>query len=393
MASRRRSRVLSRGKRKEAREYDGKKESSTGPQQYKDSPQYELLERARGNRENPLHKMVTVQEGPGYDITTFLNPDDLLNLQQTTTKTDDALSDTLGEEVEEGVLFKRFWEKEKLDEYYYSVPMRVVDVVNDQAGMVLYKILKSDVDAGSYDERARMSQDGGARFRQIGCLNWIKFGGRLFRIYDFPYTAPGLEDPVEFKLKNGAEDLKWKNTIRQRYRSEDTEWDQSLEAWEQQMREEADAKYKEIMDGKDDKKPIELRYIPYFHPNNEVTKEQFKNIYEDEILSDNYLDQQKRWVEGVFLGGMMPGNTVKIVELKSFTKKVEEAVNEMLKSTYECCSIACEKLIEGVQGCSIQGGKRKRTRRRRKKNRKKRTKKKARRRRRKSSKRRRRRKR
>ena len=378
-----------RAKSKERRSYPGM-ESTTAPQSVKDSPQYKLADQAKENKENPLHKMITVQEGPGYEITRFLNADALLNVQQLTTKTDVALSDSMSFDVENDVKFKREWEKNKLDEYFYSVPMKAK--VNDHPYpiWVLYKILKGHEDKDSYKEGARHAQHGGSQFRQIGCLNWITFGGKNFRIYDFPYTAPGLEEPVEFFYSDGTEDREWKNAIRRRYRCEGTEWDQALDVWPQVMQEEGGKLWNKIMEGKINYEQIEQRYLPYFNEGHEISKENFVKIYENEILSEYYLHQQKKWMKEVFLGEKMPGNTIKHVELKSPTQQVID----MIKDSYECCSNACEKLKEGVQGCSLQGGRRKRTRRRRKKNRKKRTKKKARRkRRRKSSKRRRRRKR
>jgi len=378
-----------REKSKKRRSKDGILiENTPAPQSVKDSPQYKLAENAKANRENPLHKMITTQEGPGYEITRFLNANTLLDLQQLTTKTEAALSDSMSFDVENDVKFKREWKKNKLDKYFYSVPMRTT--FDGQAVWVLYKILKGDEDKGSYKERARHAQHGGPQFRQIGCLNYIKFGGKKFRIYDFPYTAPGLEEPVGFFYNDGREDREWKNAIRRRYRSQDTGWDQALDVWPQAMQEEGGKLWNKIMEGKGKGEQIEQRYLPYFNEGNEISEDEFVKIYENEILSEYYLHQQKKWMKEVFLGEKMPGNTIQHVELKSTLRQVMD----MIKESYECCSSTCEKLKEGVEGCGIQGGRRKRTRRRRKKTRKKRTKKRARRKRRKkSSKRRRRRKR
>ena len=377
-----------RAKSRRRRTYQDKIESCVGPLKFKMSPEYKLLKEGFGNRDNPLHEIISVKEGPGYKITTYLDANDLLSLSQITTKTDVALSDSMSEEVEQDVLFKRFWEENKLDEYYYSVPM----VYNwpKEATRVLYKIKKTDVDEGSYKEDARHPQHSGAQYRQIGCLNYITFGGKNFRIYDFPYTAPGLEKPVEFKLKNGREDVTWKNLIRQRYRNRDTSWDEALTSWDEAIDEDAGVVYEQIMDGIKKKTPIEQRYCQFFPIGNEISKQEFKNIYENEILSEYYLDQQKRWVKDVFYMSVR-GEPIKHVELKSATQQVID----MLKGTYECCDRACKRITKSFQeSCILQGGRRKRTRRRRKKNRKKRTKKRARRkRRRKSTKRRRRRKR
>ena len=376
-----------RAKSRGSRSWKGHIESCTGPQVYKDSPQYQLAQKANENRENPLHKMLTTV-GPGYEITRYLNANTLLDVKLLTSKTEVALSDSMSFDVENDVKFKREWEKNELDDYFYSVPMKTT--IDGKAEWVLYKILKGDEDKGSYKERARHVQHGGPQFRQIGCLNWITFGGKIFRIYDFPYKAPGLEEPVEFFNSDGREDREWKNVIRRRYRCEGTEWDQALDAWPQAMQEEGGKLWNKIMEGKRNYEQIEQRYLPYFDEGNEISEEDFVKIYENEILSEYYLHQQKKWMKEVFLGEKMPGNTIKHVELKSTTRQVMD----MIKDSYECCSNACEKLKEGVQGCAIMGGRRKRTRRRRKKNHKKRTKKKARRkRRRKSSKRRRRRKR
>jgi hypothetical protein len=382
-ARKKRRRKLIKGRRT----WRGKDPCSTGPRRFKDSPEYRLAEKGRENEENPLHKILTVKDGPGVDIISFLPVDDLLNVQQTTTKTDVALSDTMSFDLENDVKFKRDWKTNKLDEYYYSVPMgREVD---GQTIMVLYKIRKTDVDTGSYKEGARHAQNAGACFRQIGCLNYIKFGGKNFRIYDFPYTAPVLE-PVKFILeKSKEEDVTWKNTIRQRYRNPGIAWEQSLDAWEQEISENAHTAYNDIKRQIKNRQPMENRYIKYFRSGEEVTEDQFKKIYEDEVLSECYLDQQKKWVREVFLGRKMPGGTITHIELKSNTQKIKD----MVAASHECCSDACEKLKDGAEGCAIMGGRRKRTRRRKKRNRKKRTKKKARRRRRKSSKRRRRRKR
>ena len=109
-----------RAKSKKDRSYKGKIESSTGPQEYKDSRQYKLAKKGEANRENPLHKLLTTLEGPGYEITRFLPVPELLDVRLLTTKTDTALSDSMSFDVENDVKFKREWEKNRLDTYLYG---------------------------------------------------------------------------------------------------------------------------------------------------------------------------------------------------------------------------------------------------------------------------------
>ena len=348
-------------------------ESGVGPESYKKSKEYTAAASIRKNKGNIFHQLMTVPEGPGNIIQSLLESPGAFNLSQATVQMEDKLSGIMDDKIKDDVLFKKFWEEKELDKYYYSVPMRVVNVINDQAEMILYKIRKSHVKPEFYNEGARHYQDAGMAERKIGCLNYIHYGGRSVRIYDFPYTVPTVENPVEL-------DEEWKTVLRRRYRN-------LPRTFQDEVYEEADEIYNKLKEGEEFWKDMAIQHIQKF--NEGVTQDQFREIIMKEKLSWCYVDEQKKWVRSVFYMKQR-GEPIKHVELKTFYDKFSDAFN----ASYECCSNACKKIEEGVQGCGIMGGRRKRTRRRRKKNRKKRTKKKARRRRRrKSSKRRRRRKR
>ncbi len=324
-----------------------------------------------------FEKLFEVVEGPARDLHKYLTTGDAKRLGETSTGLERSLAYVMDDLVRDDQVFKEFWEKHKLDKYYYSLPMYIsVPGDSSRRERILYKIKKTLVNL----EGPRHRQDVGYLDRQIGCLNTIKYGKKEMRIYDFPYPVPTIDSPAEL-------DDEWKRAIRHRWGGE--------EYYNQAAYQAADATHATIVDqiANEEAYRIEDRYQKYINKETGkfIGQEEFREIIMKEKLSWCYLDEQKRWVENVFYMDQDTTNPIKHVDLETMYDKFMDKV----MGSNECCNRVCNRFTNSFkESCGIQGGRRKRTRRRRKKNRKKRTKKKARRkRRRKSSKRRRRRKR
>jgi len=324
-----------------------------------------------------FEQLFGIPEGPTKIMLGMLGTPEIKILERVTVGLERSLNYVMDDLVRDDAVFKEFWEKRELDEYYYSLPMYIgVPGDDSRRERILYKIKKINVKP----EGPRHRQDVGQLARQIGCLNSIKYKDKEMRIYDFPYPVPTIEEPAEL-------DIEWERAIKARWGGE--------EDYNQAAYEAADATYTTIEEhiAKKETYKIEDRYmnILYDERGEIIGNEEFRKHIMKEKLSWCYLDEQKRWVREVFFMDHNTTNPIKHVELET----MYDMFKGMVMNSYECCDRLCKRVKDSFQGsCSIMGGRRKRTRRRRKKNRKKRTKKKARRkRRRRSSKRRRRRKR
>lgn len=313
------------------------------------------------NEENPLVKSMR----PGVIAEVLagcISPDDMLRMGEVSSALNDSTRDIYCEAIKRDLKFKEIWEENKLHEFFYTVPCW-----HEDKGRVIYKINKKEIKDGSYKARIRWpSNNGRGPPQNYGCLNNITYYRETFTIYDFVYTVPTVDSPIDL-------DQTWKRKIKHQYVSEGFEdWD----AEQQHLVEERYAELTKFLEKGERVPPAYIRFTKDETGTKLLEYDKIAEMMEKDRFNWCYIDEQKAWFKDIFVPYEEQGD---IVELKSLLNDVKDAL------------IGLAGL---ASSCSVQGGKRKRTRRRRKKNRKKRTKKKARRkRRRKSSKRRRRRKR
>ena len=348
MSSRQDKNIRKRAKSRERREH-----SKSMPRREKTAD-----EAFKTNEENPLVKMM--QEGLiAGALADCIPSDDMLRMGEVSSALNDSTRDIYCEAIKRDLKFKELWEEKKLHEFFYTVPCW-----QEGKGRVIYKINKKEIKDGSYQAGVRWpSSNGRGPPRNYGCLNNITYYGETFTIYDFVYTVPTVDSPIDL-------DQTWKRKIKHQYVSE------GFEDWDAEQEHLVKERYAELTKFLEDKERVPPAYIR-FTKDQTGTKlleyDKIAEMMEKDRFNWCYIDEQRAWFKDIF---EVYEKQKDIVELKSLLNDAKDA------------------LIGLVSSCSIQGGKRKRTRRRRKKNRKKRTKKKARRkRRRKSSKRRRRRKR
>jgi hypothetical protein len=287
----------------------------------------------------------------------YIPPQDMQEVGKASSALNDSTRDIYGEGIKRDLEFKKLWEKKKLHEFFYTVPCWL-----EGKGQVIYKINKKEIDVASYQAGLRRpSGNGRGPPQNYGCLNNITYYGKPFTIYDFVYTVPTVDSPIEL-------DQKWKQKIKDQYVSE------GFVNWEAEQKHLVEEKYAELTQFLQEGERVPPAYNRFAEDTTGrklLDENNIAQMMEKDRFNWCYIDEQMAWFNDVFL--LFERD---IVELTSLLNDAKNA------------------LIGLVSSCGIQGGKRKRTRRRRKKNRKKRTKKKARRkRRRKSSKRRRRRKR
>ncbi len=313
-------------------------------------------EAVKTNEENPLVKMM--QKGPIAEVLAdCIRSDDMVRVGKVSSALNDSTRDIYCEGIKRDLDFKIEWEKNKLHEFFYTVPCWHED------GRVIYKINKKEIEDGSYQaDRRRPSSNGRGPPQNYGCLNNITYYGKTFTIYDFVYTVPTVDSPIDL-------DQTWKQKIKLQYVSE------GFDDWDAEQQHLVDQRYAELTNFLEEGERVPPAYIR-FAKDKTGTKlleyDKIAKMMEKDRFNWCYIDEQKAWFKDVF---ELYERQKDIVELSSLLDDAKKALKGL------------------ASRCSIQGGRRKRTRRRRKKNRKKRTKKKARRRRRKSSKRRRRRKR
>jgi len=310
------------------------------------------------NEENPLVYMM--QPGTIAEVLAgCIRSDDMVRMGKVSSALNDSTRDIYCEGIKRDLDFKIEWEKNKLHEFFYTVPCW-----HEDNRRVIYKINKKEIKDGSYKARVRWpSNNGRGPPQNYGCLNNITYYGETFRIYDFVYTVPTVDSPIDL-------DQTWKRKIKHQYVSE------GFEDWDAEQEHLVKERYAELTNFLEEGERVPPAYIRFAKDKTGkklLEYDKIAKMMEKDRFNWCYIDEQKAWFKDVFELYEEQGD---IVELKSLLNDAKDA------------------LIGLVSRCSIQGGKRKRTRMRRKKNRKKRTKKKARRKkRRRSSKRRRRRKR
>jgi len=310
-------------------------------------------EAVKKNEENHLINMM--QPGPISEVLADYIPSaDMLQMGEVSSALNDSTRDIYDEGIKRDLKFKELWEKNKLHEFFYTVPCWHQD-----NRRVIYKINKKKIDDGSYRARVRWpSGNGRGPPQNYGCLNNITYYKEIFTIYDFVYTVPTVDKPIEL-------DEKWKLKIRSQYVSE------GFADWEEEQEHLVEERYAELTKFIKDVGKVPPAYFRFTVDTNGtklLDKTKIAEMMEKDRYNWCYIDEQRAWFNDVF---EVYERQKDIVELSSLLDDAKKA------------------LIGLVSSCSIQGGRRKRTRRRRKKNRKKRTKKRARRkRRRKSSKRR-----
>ena len=310
------------------------------------------------NEKNPL--VESMRPGVIAEVLAdCISPDDMIRVGEASSALNDSTRDIYCEGIKRDLKFKELWEENKLHEFFYTVPCW-----HEDKGRVIYKIKKTEIKHGSYRAGVRwFSENGRGAPQNYGCLNNIIYYDEIFTIYDFVYTVPTVESPIEL-------DQTWKRKIKHQYVSEGFEdWD----AEQQHLVEERYAELNQFLEDKGRVPPAYIRFAKDQTGTKLLDKTKIAEMMEKDRFNWCYIDEQKAWFKDVF---KLYERQKDIVELKSLLNDGIDALKGLVSS------------------CGIQGGRRKRTRRRRKKNRKKRTKKRARRkRRRKSSKRRRRRKR
>lgn len=327
----------------------------------KSKPRRERIaeEAVKKNEENHLINMM--QPGPISEVLADYIPSaDMLQMGEVSSALNDSTRDIYDEGIKRDLKFKELWEKNKLHEFFYTVPCWHEDTVRGRGqGRVIYKINKKKIDNGSYRSRARRPthRSGPGDARNYGCLNNITYYKELFTIYDFEYTVPTVDKPIEL-------DEKWKLKIKLQYVSE------GFDDWDAEQEHLVEERYAELTKFLKDGVRVPPEYNRFTVDTTGtklLDKTKIAEMMEKDRYNWCYIDEQRAWFNDVF-------------------KPYEEG-----KDIVELTSLwdDAKKMFKGlVSSCSVQGGRRKRTRRRRNKNRKKRTKKRARRkRRRKSSKR------
>lgn len=321
----------------------GRKRSKTMPKSQRKAKEAEDT-----NEGNPLVNMM--QPGTISEVLAdYIPPEDMLQMGEVSSALNDSTRDIYDKGIMSDLAFKKLWEENELHEFFYTVPCW-----HEERGRVIYKINKKKIDEGSYQAGVRWSWENGRGAPQnYGCLNNISYYNEIFTIYDFVYTVPTVDKPIEL-------DEKWKLKIRRQYVSE------GFADWEEEQAHLVDEKYAELTQFINDVERVPPAYFR-FTVDTEGTKLLNKTVIAKMMEKDRYnwcyIDEQRAWFNDVF------------------------KVYERQKDIVELTSIwdDAKKKFKGlVSSCSVQGGRRKRTRRRKSKRRK-RTKKKARRKRRRRS--------